>query len=74
MYSVDNRQRKQLRKVRDEAKLHQEELTDKIDGIENELKFLKKEYYEWLRIESAAINMENGVIQFNSDVLKHKIS
>ena len=74
MYSVDNRQRKQLRKVRDEAKLHQEELSDEIDGVENEVKFLKKEYYEWLRIESAAINMENGVIQFNPDVLKHKIS
>lgn len=74
MYSVDNRQRKQLRKVKDEAKLHQEELSDEIDGIENELKFLKKKYYEWLRIESAAINMENGVIQFNPDVLKHKIS
>lgn len=70
MYSVDNRQRKQLRKVRAEAKLHQEELTDKIVELEEQLESLKKEYYEWRRIECATTNMENGVIPFNANTLK----
>ena len=70
MYSIDNRQRKKLQEVRREAKLHQEELTDKIVELEEQLKSLKKEYYEWLRIECATRNMENGVIQFKADTLK----
>ena len=70
MYSINNRQRKKLQEVRHEAKLRQEELTDKIVELEEQLESLKKEYYEWLRIECATRNMENGVSQFNADTLK----
>ena len=70
MYSIDNRQRKKLQEVRREAEIRQEELTDKIVELEEQLKSLKKEYYEWRRIECAVTNMENGVIQFNADTLK----
>ena len=70
MYSINSRQRKKLQEVRREAKLRQEELTDKIVELEEQLKSLKKEYHEWLRIECATRNMENGVIQFNADTLK----
>ena len=70
MYSINNRQRKKLQEVRREAKLRQEELTDKIVELEEQLKSLKKEYQEWRRIECAVTNMTNGVIQFNTDTLK----
>lgn len=70
MYSINSKQRKKLQEVRREAKLRQEELTDKIVELEEQLKSLKKEYYEWLRIECATRNMENGVIQFNANTLK----
>ena len=43
MYSIDSKQRKKLQEVRREAKLHQEELTDKIVDLEEQLKSLKKE-------------------------------
>ena len=69
MYSIDNKQRKKLREVRDEAKRRQEELTDNILELEEQLKSLKKEYYEWRRIECATTNMENGVIPFNAKTL-----
>ena len=69
MYSIDNKQRKKLREVRDEAKRRQEELTDNILELEEQLKSLKKEYYEWRRIECATTNMENGVIPFNVKTL-----
>ena len=70
MYSIDNRQKKKLQEVRREAELRQEELTDKIVGLEEQLESLKKEYQEWRRIECAVTNMSNGVIQFNADTLK----
>ena len=70
LYSVDSRQRKQLRKVKTEAKLHQAELSDKIVELEEQLESLKKEYYKWRRIECATTNMENGVIPFNANTLK----
>ena len=55
--------------MRDEAKRRQEELTDNILELEEQLKSLKKEYYEWRRIECATTNMENGVIPFNAKTL-----
>lgn len=70
MYRINSNQKKKLQAVRREAKLHQEDLADKIVELEEQLESLKKEYYEWCRIECATTNMENGVIQFNSDTLK----
>ena len=70
MYSINSKQRKKLQGVRREAEIRQEELTDKIVELEEQLKSLKKEYQEWRRIECAVTNMTNGVIQFNTDTLK----
>ena len=69
MYSIDNKQRKKLREVRDEAKRRQAELSDNILELEEQLNALKKEYHEWRRIECATTNMENGVIPFNAKTL-----
>ena len=70
MYSINSKQRKKLQGVRREAEIRQEELTDKIVELEEQLKSLKKEYQEWRRIECAVTNMTNGVIQFYTDTLK----
>lgn len=69
MYSTTTRQKKKLNVIKSEAMHQLELLANKIAELENEIETLNNMSKEYYRIECAATNMLNGVIEYNDKIL-----
>lgn len=67
--SLSKRQVRMLDNVRVVARHKMNEYAEQIDSLREVLSHLERKYLEWRRIECNAVNMRNGVMEFDRSKL-----